>query len=216
MEDLGNILYNLLIFDSIIAHSNFKSQLKIYKKSLQSHYIDENSNYNEDLLKCLSNTINEIELLLDNSLLDLAFENIRALRANMKQKVLTKLPNFFLSHIKNLFQAVGKFDEKPLSDFHESEIILQLSIYCVLFQKIYCTLDQKMFKNLMEVNNKYCGITLIGGIVWNHVEFFKKRVPTLMKYCKVNQDFNKIQQLFLKEKVQNLGRDTINYAVQVS
>lgn len=215
LEDLGSILYNLLIFDSILKHSNFKNQLKIYKKSLQSSPKDENSKFNEDLLRCLSNTINEFKLLLDGSLVDVAFDNIRALRANMKQKVLQKLSNYFMGHIKNLFQIVTRFEDKNLSEIYDTSIILELNIYCVLYHTFCCTLDQKLFRTLVEINNKYCGITLIGGIIWNHVDFFKKRVPTLLKYAKVNQDFNKILHAFLKEKLQSLGKETMNYAVHV-
>lgn len=207
LDDVGMLFKNLMVFDSVFQNSDYKSYLQLYGEFIsgQEEQID------EDVLRNLQNTLHELHLLLDGNIFQIAIDNLIALKAKIKEKALQQLESFLLVYIKNLIETIKTYDSN-ISELTETDEIIKLNIFIVIYQNLFGNFDPKNLRAAMEINNKFCAITIY-NILWNGNLFLKKNVPSLFKS---NLDVAKIQQNFMNQKVQTLGKDAVvMYASQV-
>lgn len=208
LDDVANLLKNLMILDEIFENSDYKTYLKLYGELIaaQEGQVDDN------VLRNLQNTIQELFLLLDGNIFQLAIDNLLALKGKLRQKTLKKLENFLLTYIKNLIYSVNIYDSN-ICELTETDEIIKLNIFVVLYQKLFGNLDPKNLRLATEINTKFCAITIY-NILWNGNEFLRRNVPSLEK---INFDVARVQQTFMNQKVQSLGKDAVLlYTSQVS
>lgn len=169
----------MIVFESILEHSNFKTYLKLYRKSI--HTVDDPNN-DESKLRSLESALSEFEMLLDGNLLHIAFNNVMASGSAFKPKTAVKLQKYFVGYTKNLLQKIHKNEE-----IVETSRIIQLNVLVVVCHMLFANNDQKLAKNLMEVNNKHCGMTLIGNLLFEPDGLLKAHASHLIKNTRITQ-----------------------------
>jgi len=206
-DDVGLMMKNLLLFDSIFLNSNYKTYLQLYGELISS-----SSQLDENVLRNLQNTLHELDLLLEGNIFQIAIDNLLTLRSKLKQKTQKKLESCMFSYIKNIINSIDKFEPNMLSELTETDEIIKLNIFVVLFYSLFGQFDPKSLRMLTDINSKYCTIVM-HNIVWNGSEFLRKFAPGLFKS---SMDVSKIQQSFMTQKLQSLSKDTAMFASQVS
>jgi WASH complex subunit 7 len=208
VDDVGILSKNLMVFDEIFRNSDYKTYLQLYGEliSQQEGQMDEN------VLRNLQNTLHEIALLLDGNIFQIAIDNLLTLKSKITDKSLKRLESFLLIHIKNLMNGINLFDHQNISDLIETEEVVKLNIFIVIYQKLFGNFDPKSLRTAAEINNNFCVITIF-NFMWNGNEFLKQNVPSLFKS---NLDVAKIQQNFLSQKVQSLIKDGYLMFSQIS
>lgn len=201
LDDIGMLFKNLMIFDEIFEASDYKTYLQLYGELIckEGQADDENA-----LVRSLQNTIQEIQLLLDGNIFQLAIDNLLALKGKIKQKSLNKLESFLLVYVKKLIGSINVFDSN-ICELTDTDEIIKLNIFVVIYQKMFGNLDPKNLRLVTEINSKFCAITVY-NILWDGNTFLKKNVPSLFKST---LDVSRVQQIFMNQKVQSLGKDAV-------
>lgn len=208
LDDVAILFKNLMVFDEIFKNLNYKTYLQLYGElvSKQEGQMDEN------VMRNLQNTLHELHLLLEGNIFQIGIDNLIALKSKIREKSLKRLENFMLVYIKNLINSISMYDAN-VSDLSETDEIIKLNVSVVIYQQLFGNFDPKNLRLTTEINNKFCAITVF-NILWNGNEFLKKNIPGLFKS---SLDVPKIQQNYMTQKVQSLGRDvTVMYASQIS
>lgn len=200
LDDVGLLFKNLMILDAIFESSDYKTYLQLYGELISTH----EGQVDENVLRNLQNTVQELRLLLDGNIFQLGVDNLLALKGKIRQKSLKKLENFLLVYIKNIINTINMYDSN-ICDLSETDEIIKLNIFIVIYQKLFGNMDPKNLRLATEINSKFCAITVY-NILWNGNTFLKKNVPSLFKS---NLDVARIQQTFLNQKVQSLGKDAV-------
>lgn len=207
LDDVGMLLKNLMVLDEIFTTAEYQVYLSLYGEfiSAQEGQMDEN------ILRNLQNTLHELQLLLDGNIFQIAIDNLVALKTKIKPKALIKLESFILVYIKNLVNAINMYDSN-ISELTEVDEVIKLNIFMVVYQSLFDNCDPKTLRLVTEMNNRHCTI-IIHNILWNGNEFLRKNIPALFKF---NLDVAKMQQSYMSQRVQSLGKDsTLMYASQV-
>lgn len=207
LDDIGMLFKNLMIFDAVFENSDYKTYLQMYGELISG----QEGQMDDNILRNLQNTLHELHLLLDGNIFQIAIDNLLALRGKIKPKSLKRLENFMLIYIKNLINSISMYDNN-ICELTETDEIIKLNIFIVIYQNLFGNFDPKNLRLATEINNKFCVVTIY-NILWNGNAFLKKNVPALFKS---NLDVAKVQQNFMNQKVQTLGKDaTVMYASQV-
>lgn len=205
MDDVLLLLKNLVIFDMIFQNGLFKNYLSLYSDLLLQQQSNDERHIN------LQNTIHEIDLLIDGNIFQIALDNIVAVKNKVKTRNLKQLENFMMTHIKNLIYGINVLGNN-LSELNDIDEIMKLNIAVIVYQKIFQNLDQKHMRLVTDVNYKYPAIVVHGNIMLNGNEFLKR----YLQLEKNNVDIDKLQQSYLKQRVDEINKDTLQYSNQVS
>lgn len=207
LDDVLLLFGNLMTFDIIFKSGIYKTYLEQYN----SHLMSNEQMEQDDRYLNLQNTLHELDLLLDGNIFQIALDNIVAIKERVKAKNLKMLENFMLSFIKNLIYGIGLKDLN-ISELSDTEEIIKLNIAVVLYQRMFDNLDVKHLKLIENINSKYPAIILHGNVVWNGNEFLKMYLTNMEK---ANLDLDKLELLYLKQKVNALQKDTVEFTTQV-
>jgi WASH complex subunit 7, N-terminal len=208
LDDVAILFKNLMVLDAIFENLNYKTYLQLYGEFISS----QEDQMDADVMRNLQNTLHELHLLLEGNIFQIGIDNLIALKGKIKEKSLKRLESFMLVYIKNLINAISMYDVN-VSELTETDEIIKLNVTIVIYQQLFGNFDPKNLRFTTEINNKFCAITIY-NILWNGNEFLKKNVPALFKST---LDVAKIQQNFMNQKVQTLGKDaTVMYASQIS
>lgn len=109
--------------------------------------------------------LNEIETVFNGNLFQTFLDSTFVLRQEMNTKAIAKLSGHFHEYIKTNLGIIDKFTNY-LSIFYETELIIKMNAFSVLYLNFFGNLDPKCFKHLIDYNNKHIGIVLIGNIIW--------------------------------------------------
>lgn len=121
-------------------------------------------------------------MLLDGNLLQIAFNNVMASGSAFHPKTAIKLQKYIVGFTKNLMQKVQKSD-----DVVETSCIVKLNVFAIICHLLFGNNDQKLAKSLLEINNKYCGMTLIGSLLFEPDVLLKSHAPHLIKNNRIIQ-----------------------------
>lgn len=217
-DSLGNILLHLLIFDEILASSNFHRFWSTYQKTVEK--ISRNSDKLDFCTKTeivgLTNCLSELEFLFSGTIFQSFLDSTFKMKEKIGPKALSQLGSQFQSFLRTKLNKIEKFPT-DLCDLNETKILVQMNALCVLYHDFFGQFDLKLLKIIQESNNRHMGITLIGNIVWMPGKFLKKHAETLVRpYEKSLADATKQRQLYLDNRVQNLQRDCKIYCSQIS
>ena len=200
LDDVGLLFKNLIILDAIFEESDYKTYLQLYGELIS----DQEGKVDDNVLRNLQNTIQELHLLVDGNIFQLAIDNLLALKGKIRQKSLSKLETFLLVYIKNLINSINMYDSN-ISELTDTDEIIKMNIFIVIYQKLFGNLDPKNLRLATENNSKFCAITVY-NILWNGNTFLKKNVPSLFNS---NLDVARVQQNYMNQKIQSLGKDAV-------
>lgn len=206
LDDVLLLFRNLMVFDLIFKSGVYKMYLEQYSNMLFEQQMEDDDRYLN-----LQNTLHELDLLLDGNIFQIALDNIIAIKERVKAKNLKLLENFMLSYIKNLIYGINLMGNN-ISELSDTEEIIKLNIGVVMYQKMFDNLDPKHFRLIIDINYKYPAIIIQGNIIWNGNEFLKMYLPSLEK---TNVDIDKYQQNYLKQRINELQKEALQYTSQV-
>ena len=206
LDDVLLLFRNLMVFDVIFKSGVYKMYLEQYSNMLFEQQMEEDDRYLN-----LQNTLHELDLLLDGNIFQIALDNIIAIKERVKAKNLKLLENFMLSYIKNRIYEINLMGNN-ISELSDTEVIIKLNIAVVMYQKMFDNLDPKPFRLIIDINYKYPAIIIQGNIIWNGNEFLKMYLPS---FEKTNVDIDKYQHNYLKQRVNELQKETLQYSSQV-
>lgn len=207
LDDVAVLFKNLMILDAIFLTSDYKAYIALYGELISK----QESKIDDDAMRNLKNTLQELQLLLEGNIFQIGIDNLIALKGKIRPKSLKRLESFMLIYIKNLINSINMFDAN-ISELTETDEVIKLNVFIVIYQHLFGNFDAKNLRLATEINNKFCAITVY-NILWNGNTFLKKNVPALFKS---SLDVAKIQQNFMNNKVQTLSKDaTAMYSSQV-
>lgn len=211
LDDIALLFKNLMIFDTIFKNGIYKSYLQLYGEMLVTN--ETKFGANEDAYRNLQSTLHELDLLLDGKILELALDNIIAIKTRIKTKSLTMLENFMLTYIKNLINSINVLDAgNNISELSDTDDIIKLNMMTVIYQRLFENLDPKNLRFIIDINNKYPAIILHANFIFNGNEFLRKFINSMEK---TNIDVEKIQKNFLSQKIYALNQNSTNYSIQL-
>lgn len=112
---------------------------------------------------------------------------------------------------------IDKTNPSEINGFSDTNNIIKLNAFCVVFHDFCGQIDAKSVKFLLELNGKHQAIMLIGNISWSAADFLQKNALTLIKvHEKCLIDVRRQQQLFVQHHVQKLAKDCRLYCNEIS
>lgn len=211
---LSETILQLIVFDEILVSSRLQNFWQTYKKAIYSISRNKdrfNHPYTEYEISGLTNVLNSLEMLFAGSLFQTFLDSIFKIKEQISTKALPEISGHFQDYIRVNLTSIEKFSS-VLSDLDETELIIRINAICVLFHHFFGQLEQKVLKQLLDVNSKNVGITLIGNIMWSPEQFLKKHAQTLMKsYDKYLQERISLRQVYLQTKIQVISQETKQY-----
>jgi WASH complex subunit 7 len=212
-------LHSILIFDEIINNSNLRPAWSIYRKSMKSmrgnlsHF---GSDFSRNSVDGIESVLDDLNWLIEAKAFQELFDNVSEIRSDFHGKSVSYFSAHLLMYIKSKYAELEKMLPN-LSDVNETQEILRLTLVCGLYHQLFGNLDQKYIRNVLELNNKHQGITLIGNSIWCWETFVRTHFPTLLKGAneKYATDATKQRRLFLQGRVQTLVKETQTYGVQI-
>lgn len=209
LDDVAMLLQSLMIFDSIIRNSDFKSYLEIYGEIMTNaqHQIE------SEMFRSLLGTLHELHLLLDGNFLRLCLDNLSVAKIKISIKSQKRFELFYSNYVKNVIASLCTLEgnsETPC-DVHP---IVKINVMTILYPKLFETFDMKnLLRNTMEINSKYPAI-VIGNHLWNGGEILQEFIPSLQKSL---NEVPKLQQQFLTSRINQLERESaVNWATLTS
>lgn len=128
-----------------------------------------------------------------------------------------QLTQQFNDYLKLQLQELDKTNLSDINAFTDTQNIIKLNAFCVVFHDFCGQVDMKSVKQLIEMNTKHAGIMLIGNIPWSSTDFLRKNSLSLVKnHEKLLMDFRRQQQLFLKNHSDKLAKDCRIYCNDIS
>lgn len=162
-------------------------------------------------LNGLRQMIAEMDELFQGKLVENSLQRCVTVKENVSPKALGRFATHIQSHIKRTMADVMKYPQ-DLSELNDCKEIVRVNVMCIFYHAFFGNLDQKTFKSLIEISNKFCGITLISNIVWCPEVFIGRHAATLLKgHEKFVNDADKIRQTFLTTKTANLSKDVNSF-----
>ncbi|GAB0101012.1 WASH complex subunit 4 [Sergentomyia squamirostris] len=213
-EKMCDVIVILFIFDEILYGSRLKQFWTLYKKQMTT--VCANGNQFKDFtaadLSGVRQMITELDELFQGRLVEKVFERCVRVKENTPAKALGIFSSQMHASIKKILAEVTKFTA-DISEFRECEGIVRVSVMSIFFHVFFGNLEQKSFKQLLEISNKFCGITLISNIVWCPEIFIQHHAGTLLKgQEKFTAEASKIRQGFLTVKTTNLAKEVNSFA----
>lgn len=102
---------------------------------------------------------------------------------------------------------IDKYGPLVLNDFSETRELIKFNVMSVLCHNVFGKMEASTFTRLFEMNNKYCGVTLVEHILWDAEVFIGKYALQGKKSAiskaqlKYISDAPRVRQEFLKTKL---------------
>lgn len=123
----------------------------------------------------------------------------------------------FNDYLKQQLQDIDKTNPSELNAFSDTDNIIRLNAFCVVFHDFCGQIETKSIKHLLELNAKHQAIMLIGNIPWSATDFLRKNAFSLIKTQeKLLVDLKRQQQIFLQNHGQKLTKDCRLYCADIT
>uniref|UniRef100_A0A1B0D0L9 WASH complex subunit 4 n=1 Tax=Phlebotomus papatasi TaxID=29031 RepID=A0A1B0D0L9_PHLPP len=208
-EKICDLIVSIYIFDEIFYGSRLKQFWGPFKKQITTMCVngDQFIEFSVLDLSGLQQMIAEMDELFQGKLVEISLQRCVRVKKDVSPKALGHFATHIQSHIKRTMSDVMKYPQ-DLSELSECKEIVRINAMCIFYHAFFGNLDHKIFKSLIELSNKFCGITLISNIVWCPEVFIGQHAATLLKgHEKFVNDASKIRQVFLMTKTSNLSKD---------
>ncbi|XP_018798524.1 PREDICTED: WASH complex subunit 7 homolog [Bactrocera latifrons] len=212
---LADLLLQILIFNEILAGSNFCRFWPTYKKTVEA--LAQNGQHQEfctaSELIGLRNCLEEFDFLFSGTIFQSFLDSTFALKDKIGPKGIGQLTNQCNEYMKQCLLAINKCE---VNEFSDHKLLVRLNAFCVVFHDFCGQVETKHVKHLLELNQKYQGIILIGNVAWQPTPFLRRHATSLVKpHERLLGDGKRLQQHYLQTRVQTLPRDCRNYCSQV-
>ncbi|XP_058811201.1 WASH complex subunit 4 [Topomyia yanbarensis] len=214
---LAELMYMPLLFDTVLEQSVFKTYWKFYVKQIRSIKLNPkklNKTLKVEQIYDLNKAIDEITLWLDGT----AYKHILEGMFNAKQKVVMEsaavISDKLLKYLKQRISEVTTYNVNVSSN-EESTSVVKLNAMVNLYHYIFVSIDSKVMKNLIEINEKFCDIPLIGKVMWVPDDFFRKYGHKSIRDCDRN-DYQKARSAHITYRKKSLVKDILVYCIQVT
>lgn len=207
LADLATVF---VTFDRILKKSNFHENWALFLKSVDSLHdnLEQfNGEYNESDIGGLRNVLIEMELLFNGDLFQMLMDGLYGVTLNCNSKTSAAFAYHFTAYIRTQLYKIDKYGPIILNDFSESRELIKCNVMSVLCHNVFGKMEASNFSRLFEINNKYCGITLLEHILW-HAEVFigkyalqGKKSAISKAQMKYISDAPRVRQEFLKTKL---------------
>lgn len=207
LADLANVF---VTFDRILKKSNFHDNWPLFLKSIDSLHdnLDQfNGEYNVSDIGGLRNVLVEMEQLFNGDLFQMLMDGLYSVTINCNSKTSAAFAYHFTAYIRTQLYKIDKYGTLILNDFNESRELIKCNVMCVLCHNVFGKMEAGTFTRLFEMNNKYCGVTLVEHVLWHAEVFIGKYVlqgnktaisKAQLKYI---SDAPRVRQEFLKTKL---------------
>lgn len=236
---LADLLVQILIFNEILACSNFCRFWQTYKKTVDA--LAQNAHYVESCTASevigLRNCLEEFDFLFSGTTFQvstpnffkfydiifmfftviIAFQSFLdstfALKDKIGPKGIGQLTNQCNEYMKQCLVAINKYD---VNEFSDHKLLVRVNAFCVVFHDFCGQVETKHVKHLLELNQKHQGIILIGNVAWQPTPFLRRHAASLVKpHERLLGDGKRLHQHYLQTRVQSLPRDCRHYCSQV-
>ncbi|XP_055688108.1 WASH complex subunit 4 [Lutzomyia longipalpis] len=213
-DKMCDLFVSIYIFDEIFGGLRLRQFWNPYKKQMTTVCVngDQFRDYTDVDLNGLKQMIGDLDVLFQGRLVESALERCVRVKGMVPSKALGRFATQMQAYIKRTLGGVMKYPQ-DISELGNCQEILRVSVMCIFYHAFFGNLDQKCFKNLLEISNKFCGITLISNIVWCPEVFIRRHAATLLKgHERFVSDANKVRQIFLTTKTANLPKEVNSFA----
>ncbi|XP_058442766.1 WASH complex subunit 4 [Malaya genurostris] len=214
---LSELIYMPLLFDTILEQSVFKTYWKFYVKQIKSIKLNPkklNKTIKIDQIYDLNKAIDEIAVWFDG----VAFKRILETLFNAKQKLVlesaTVMSDKMLKYLRQRISEIATYNVN-VSNNEESSSVVKLNAIVNLYHYIFVSIDSKVLKNLIEINEKFCDIPLIGKVIWIPDNFFRKYGHKTIRDCDRN-DYQKARSAHFIYRKKSLTKDILVYCIQIT
>ncbi|XP_059616023.1 WASH complex subunit 4 [Phlebotomus argentipes] len=212
-DKMCDLIISIYIFDEIFAGLRLKQFWGPYKKQMTTVCVNAQQfkEFSATDMNGLMQMIGELDELFQGRLVDSALQRCAKVKESVLPKVMGRFATQMQAHIKRVLSDVVKYPQ-DLSELSDCGCVIRVSVMCIFYHTFFGNLDQKCFKQLLEISNKFCGITLISNIVWCPEVFIRRHAATLLKgQEKFVSDAGKVRQIFLTGKTSNLSKEVNSF-----
>lgn len=214
---ISELIYMPLLFDCVLGSSIFKTYWKFYVKQMKGLKLNPNKlskSIKTDQIYDLNKAIDEISMWLDGN----AYKHMLEAMFNAKQKLVLESASVFsekfLKYLRQRLTEAGCYNPN-LSSIEETSNVVKLNAMVNLFHYIFVSIDSKVIKSLMEINDKFCGLPLIGKVMWIPDDFFRKYGHKSIRDCDRN-DYHKAREAALTYRKKSMVKDILVYCIQIT
>lgn len=214
---LSDLMYMPLLFDCVLGSSMFKTYWKFYMKQMRALKMNPkklSKPIKMDQIYDLNKAIDEMSVWLDEN----AYKHMLEAMFNAKQKLVLESANVlsdkFMKYIRQRLVEVGSYNAN-LSSIDETTNVVKLNAMINLYHYIFVSIDNKVVKSLMDINDKFCGVPLIGKVMWIPDDFFRKYGHKSIRDCDRN-DFRKAREAALIYRKKSMVKEILVYCIQIT
>ncbi|XP_073827838.1 strumpellin and WASH-interacting protein [Musca autumnalis] len=218
-EYLSSLFHTILVFDEILLRSNFTRYWPVYKKTIDtlSNSQTQWENCSSAELNGLQTCLHELDFIFSGHIFRHFLDTTFSIKEKIGSRGMGQLNKQFNEYLKHQLNEIDKANPNELNTFSDTQSIIRINAFCVVFHDFCGQVDVKSIKHLIEVNAKYHALMLIGNIAWSSTGFLTRNASSLVKtHGKNLTDLKKQQQVFLQLHAPKLTKDCRIYCGDIT